>query len=87
MLPYLFFYIKIISQILPLVNRFTPILKKIKSIPSDIKDNLSGLKSQLSLFTTEEAEQQLNDFIDKVKVGGMSVKDYSIIPSIVGKQF
>lgn len=85
MLPYLFFYIKIISQILPLVNRFTPILKKIKSIPSDIKDNLSGLKSQLSLFTTEEAEQQLNDFIDKVKVGGMSVKDYFNNPVNSGK--
>lgn len=85
MLPYLFFYIKIISQILPLVNRFTPILKKIKSIPSDIKDNLSGLKSQLSLFTTEEAEQQLNDFIDRVKVGGMSVKDYFNNPVNSGK--
>lgn len=83
--PTICFYIKIISQILPLVNRFTPILKKIKSIPSDIKDNLSGLKSQLSLFTTEEAEQQLNDFIDKVKVGGMSVKDYFNNPVNSGK--
>jgi DNA repair exonuclease SbcCD ATPase subunit len=39
----------------------------------------------LSLFTTEEAEQQLNDFIDKVKVGGMSVKDYFNNPVNSGK--
>lgn len=39
----------------------------------------------MSLFTTEEAEQQLNDFIDKVKVGGMSVKDYFNNPVNSGK--
>lgn len=39
----------------------------------------------MSLFTTEEAEQQLNDFIDRVKVGGMSVKDYFNNPVNSGK--
>ena len=39
----------------------------------------------MSLFTTEEAEQQLNDFIDKVKVGSMSVKDYFNNPVNSGK--
>lgn len=55
---------------------FTPILKTIKTLPTAIQNGITNGKNNSIVLSTDEAESQLTDFIEKVKVGGMSAEEY-----------
>jgi chromosome segregation ATPase len=55
---------------------FTPILKTIKTLPTAIQNGIANGKNNSIVLSTDEAESQLTDFIEKVKVGGMSAEEY-----------
>lgn len=55
---------------------FTPILKTIKTLPTAIQNGIATGKNNSIVLSTDEAESQLTDFIEKVKVGGMSAEEY-----------
>ena len=55
---------------------FTPILKTIKTLPTAIQNGIANGKNNSIVLSTDEAESQLADFIEKVKVGGMSAEEY-----------
>lgn len=55
---------------------FTPIFKTIKTLPTAIQNGITNGKNNSIVLSTDEAESQLADFIEKVKVGGMSAEEY-----------
>lgn len=55
---------------------FSPILKTIKTLPTAIQNGITNGKNNSIVLSTDEAESQLTDFIEKVKAGGMSAEEY-----------
>lgn len=44
---------------------FTPILKTIKTLPTAIQNGIANGKNNSIVLSTDEAESQLTDFIEK----------------------